>query len=150
MGSTGHVPGKASLRSAGSSLPPGEGWGGGAPQGSWGGLECHSGPHLARGPSGTSPWASAPLAGKMTPVVSRSSPRAPVWDSLSLILEPGTGGGRGNVPPPAVECDSRMRGSLRPRRPEHARSRLLSEAQQGRAGSVPGWETSQEDQVPEA
>lgn len=66
MGSTGHVPGKASLRSARSSLPTGEGWGGGALPGVLGGLECHSGPHLARGPSGTSPWASASLVGKTT------------------------------------------------------------------------------------
>uniref|UniRef100_A0A3B3YWC9 Uncharacterized protein n=1 Tax=Poecilia mexicana TaxID=48701 RepID=A0A3B3YWC9_9TELE len=36
---------------------------------------------------------------------------------------------------------------LRPYHPEHARSRLISEAKQGRAWSVLGWETAWEYQV---
>ena len=36
---------------------------------------------------------------------------------------------------------------LRPYHPEHARSRLISEAKQGRAWLVLGWETAWEYQV---
>ena len=41
-----------------------------------------------------------------------------------------------------------VRDRLRPHHPESARSRLISEAKQGRAWLVPGWETAWEYQVP--